>query len=41
MEEEFNIKKKQSKNYFEKYLSQFGNENGESIQLHFNLIMGN
>ena len=40
MEEEFNIKKKQSKNYFEKYLSQFGNENGESIQLHFNLING-
>ena len=40
MEEKFNIKKKQSKNYFEKYLSQFGNENGESIQLHFNLING-
>ena len=40
MKEEFNIKKKQSKNYFEKFSSQLGNENGESIQLHFNLING-
>ena len=38
--ESFNIKSKASVKYYEEYLNQVENENGEQIQLDFNLING-